>query len=344
MKKICNILIGYIWMVKMKLFDKYFQPYAEYCLRTTFSEEELIEIFAKEFPSCCDICKLFKIFIGKKERFYRTGMPLTLRTYSYDQNSLRSTVFIKCSSAEHSCETILHITLAPDSSLVKPFIFVFLGFDLLFISLALCAGVWQGILGLIMPLFLFMLLAACRSAEESRIPEICQEFENTLHKLENKYRGQTFLIQPINQKRKKLNFVLITPLLIIPVVLVLIFDPASTLSIRNFFDDIFGTIFFIDFPIGMCLLHYYFPQFFLHRKSGRYSIVPWGIFFLVCWGLVALGMFLETQFGRYPENGFSVVCAYLFGWAYIWFTMIPIGLFYLLIRGIQKLWNKRGVR
>ena len=25
----------------MKLFDKYFQPYAEYCLRTTLSEDEL---------------------------------------------------------------------------------------------------------------------------------------------------------------------------------------------------------------------------------------------------------------------------------------------------------------
>ena len=128
-------------------------------------------------------------------------------------------------------------------------------------------------------------------------------------------------------------------LLTVPIVLALVFDPASTLSLRNFLSDIFGTIFLIDFPIVMCLLHYYYPQFFRHRKSGHYSIVPWGIFFFVCWGIVALGMFLETQFGRYPENGFSVACAYLFGWAYIWFTMIPIGLFYLLFRGIQKLWH-----
>ena len=40
----------------------------------------------------------------------------------------------------------------------------------------------------------------------------------------------------------------------------------------------------------------------------------------------------------------SVVCAYLFGWAYIWFTMIPIGMIYLLIRLIQKLWLKRRQR
>ena len=139
----------------------------------------------------------------------------------------------------------------------------------------------------------------------------------------------------------KKRLIPIAPLLTVPIVLVLIFDPASTLSLRNFFGDIFGTIFFIDFPIVMCLLHYYFPQLFRHRKSGHYSIVPWGIFFLVCWGIVALEMFLETQFWGYPENGFSVACAYLFGWMFIWFTMIPIGLIYLLIRGIQKLCQKR---
>ncbi len=143
---------------------------------------------------------------------------------------------------------------------------------------------------------------------------------------------------------KKHRFLLIGLLLILPVVLVVVFEPASTLSLRNFLEDIAGTVFFIDFPIGMCLLDYYYPQLFRSRKSGRYSILPWVIFFLVCWGIVALGMFLETQFGRYPENGFSVVCAYLFGWLYIWFFMIPIGLIYLLFRLIQKCLQKRGKR
>ena len=140
---------------------------------------------------------------------------------------------------------------------------------------------------------------------------------------------------------RKIRFLWIVLLLLLPHILVITFDPASTLSLRNFLGDISGTIFFIDLPIGMCLLHYYFPQLFRHRKSGHYSIVPWGIFFLVCWGIVALEMFLETQFGRYPENGFAVGCAYFFGWAYIWFTMIPVGLIYLLIRLIEKLWQKR---
>ena len=136
---------------------------------------------------------------------------------------------------------------------------------------------------------------------------------------------------------RKIRFLWIVLLLLMPHILVIIFDPASCLSLYNFVSDICETIFFIDLPIGMCLLHYYFPQLFRHRKRGHYSIVPWGIFFLFCWGVVALGMFLDTQFGRYPENGFAVACAYLFGWVYIWFTMIPIGLIYLLIRLIQKL-------
>ena len=142
---------------------------------------------------------------------------------------------------------------------------------------------------------------------------------------------------------KKFQFLLIFILLTLPIIAVLLLEPASMLSCRNILSDIAGTLFWIDLPIGMCLLHCYYPQLFRHRKSGHYSIVPWGIFFLVCWGIVALDMFLETQFGRYPENGFSVACAYLFGWAYIWFTMIPIGLIYMLIRLILKLLQKRGL-
>ena len=143
---------------------------------------------------------------------------------------------------------------------------------------------------------------------------------------------------------KNIRFLWISLLLLLPHILVIAFDPASCRSMYDLVSDVCGTICFIDLPIGMCLLHYYFPQLFRHRKRGHYSIVPWGIFFLFCWGMVALGMFLDTQFGRYPENGFSVVCAYLFGWAYIWFTMIPIGMIYLLIRLIQKLWLKRRQR
>ena len=39
----------------MKIFDKYFQPYAEYCIRTTLSEDELKETLAKECPAAADV-------------------------------------------------------------------------------------------------------------------------------------------------------------------------------------------------------------------------------------------------------------------------------------------------
>ena len=128
--------------------------------------------------------------------------------------------------------------------------------------------------------------------------------------------------------------------LILPVILVLRFDPASTLSRWNIVESIAGTLIFIDFPIGMCLLHYNFPQ--LVYKNGRISLIPWVIFFFVSWGIVALGMYLSIQLGRGPDNGFAAVCAYLFGWLCIWIFMIPIGLIYLLFRQIQKLWKKRS--
>ena len=41
--------------IQMKLFDKYFKPYAEYCLRTTFSENELKEALIKECPATSDV-------------------------------------------------------------------------------------------------------------------------------------------------------------------------------------------------------------------------------------------------------------------------------------------------
>ena len=50
----------------MKLFDKYFQPYAEYCIRTTFSEDELKEALAQECPATSDVLswKAIKAAIG----------------------------------------------------------------------------------------------------------------------------------------------------------------------------------------------------------------------------------------------------------------------------------------
>ena len=323
----------------MNIFDKFFKPYADYCLRTTFSEDELKEVFEEELPSYDNFISIFKL-VGNDEKkvcFFKTKTALVIRPVMYCRNSLRGVISIKCGKVGSASETLLHITIAPPD--ISIFLWIILCFSIGMGILMLCAGLWQAVFPWFTLVFLFVVLAVCRSSAEQEIPKIRQAFENTLRHFEDKYRGHSILIQQSDISVKKINFLWSSLLLIVPIVLVLVFDRTSTLSFRNFAGNIAGTIFFIDFPIGMCLLYYYFPQLFRHNKSGHYSIVPWGIFFLVCWGIVALGMFLATRFGEYPENGFSVVCAYLFGWAYIWFTMIPIGLIYLLIRGFIKLWH-----
>jgi hypothetical protein len=231
----------------------------------------------------------------------------------------------------------LHLTIAPQN--ISLFCWIYFGFAVLMGILLLCDGNWQAVVPLVMIAFMFLILHLCRSAAENEIPEISKAFEQALRTIEEKYRSGTISAPPSPKAKPKINYPLTVLLLILPIVLVLVFDSASTLSFRNFLENIARSIFFLDFPIGMCLLHYYYPQLFQHRKSGHYSIVPWGIFFLVCWGIVALWMFIEIQFGRYPDNGFSVFCAYFFGWVYIWVTMIPIGMIYLLIRLIQKIWQ-----
>ena len=45
----------------MNIFDKFFKPYADYCLRTTFSEDELKEVFEEELPSYDNFISVFKL-------------------------------------------------------------------------------------------------------------------------------------------------------------------------------------------------------------------------------------------------------------------------------------------
>ena len=321
----------------MKIFEKYFVPYAEYTLRTTLSEEELKAAFEKEFPPVFSFAAFQAGFGTDKFSFTRGSKPFHLHPGTTGRNSFRGEISIRCEKANFSSDTILHLTIAPQN--MSLFCWIYVSFAMMMGILLLCAGKWQAVVPLVMIAFMFLILLLCRSAAENEIPEISKAFEQALRTIEEKYRYGIISDSQHQTAKPKINYPLTVLLLILPIVLVLVFDPASTLSFRNFLENIAGSIFFLDFPIGMCLLHYYYPQLFRHRRSGYYSIVPWGIFFLACWGIVALWMFIETQFGRYPDNGFSVVCAYLFGWAYIWVTMIPIGMIYLLIRLIQKIWQ-----
>ena len=172
----------------MKFFDALFKPYAEYCLRTTFSEDELKKVFAREIPLHSGFAAGFRaMLLGKRITFFRTHKPLVLMPCRCGRNSLWCSIFIQCAQAEYSPETILHITIAPQNT--KWFIRVLLCFYLLLGLLAWPAKVWQMFpVLLLMPVFSWMALASCRLATEGEIPQIQKELERALRNLEKKYR------------------------------------------------------------------------------------------------------------------------------------------------------------
>ena len=125
-------------------------------------------------------------------------------------------------------------------------------------------------------------------------------------------------------------------LLILPVVLILLFDQAAWKSRYDLISEILGTIFFVYLPIGMCLWHWFKPDHF----RGLRCVIQAGLLSLVSWAYVAGSMWIDCHTGRYPDNGFSVFCgAYALGWFYIWVTMIPIGAVYLIFRGVLNLFE-----
>ena len=174
----------------MKIFDKYFAPYAEYCLRTTLSEEELKAAFENEFPMETDIFskKAWKA-IGGKQIMFRRNMrsPFILfPMVMHQRNSARGKLFIRCEKAEYSMYTILHITIAPAN--IKWLVYFMLCFIILWGSAAVCAKFWWGLLiSMAFVGFLFFILECCRAMAADEIPKIRQAFEQTLRTIEEKY-------------------------------------------------------------------------------------------------------------------------------------------------------------
>ncbi len=167
------------------IFDRFFKPYAEYCLRTTLSEDELKNALEQEFSGYF-ITSINALFSKEEVSFCRTGKPLTLSPVLRGRNSLRGEIHIKCRKAEPGKETVLDITIVPqDTGLLVWIIFVFaVAMTILF----LCAGTWKAVAPLILIGFQFVILAMCRSIGESEVPEIQRAFETTLRQLEKKYK------------------------------------------------------------------------------------------------------------------------------------------------------------
>ena len=107
----------------MKIFDKYFQPYAEYCLRTTLSEEELKEALAQECPATSDVLswKAVKAAFGLSKTIVFAcdpDDPLHLHPIKAYRNTSRGDLFIRCEKASDG-ETILHISIAQSEKIKR---------------------------------------------------------------------------------------------------------------------------------------------------------------------------------------------------------------------------------
>ncbi len=172
----------------MKLFDKYFQSYAEYCVRTTLSEEELKNAVKEECPAKWDTLswKVIKSSLHlSKELLFSCDPDDPLKLYSCrsGRNGLQGEISIQCEKC--STGTILHIKIAPGKS-AKTFAF-------LWIATALTGGIivsgfsWWGILAALFYIGWFFIVAEfCRANATEEVPKVRQGLTLLLKKLEQK--------------------------------------------------------------------------------------------------------------------------------------------------------------
>ena len=169
------------------IFDRFFRPYAEYCLRTTLSEDELKTSLDKELPGYF-IASVKAVFGKEKVPFCRTWNPLILCPVLRGRNSMRGVVSIQCRKAESGKEMVLDISIAPEDA--RLFAWLFLIACIAFLIVFIRAGSWWFGGPLLMAGFLFVILAASRSFADSEIPVIKQTFADSLRKLEKKYKDK----------------------------------------------------------------------------------------------------------------------------------------------------------
>ena len=167
------------------IFDRFFSPYAEYCLRTTLSEDELKNALAKELPGYL-FASVKAVFCKEEVFFCRTGKPLILHPVLRGRNSLRGEIRIQCRETETADETALDVTIKPQN--LGWLVWIIFIFAVAMTVLLLRAGTWMAAAPLIVIGFQFAVLAACRSIGESEVPEIQRAFEETLRWLEKKYK------------------------------------------------------------------------------------------------------------------------------------------------------------
>ena len=167
------------------LLNRFFEPYAEYTLRTTLSEEALRAALKKECGFLAALKKSFTLVTSGIVPFHlvRSKEEIVLRPFCRGRNSLRGNVHITMRKDPHSPETILYVAIRPPD--VRWFCVLWLGFLLLWTVGALGSRQWIALLAVpFMAGGFFLVMHLCRIFAEKEIPQIRSSFEVLIRKLE----------------------------------------------------------------------------------------------------------------------------------------------------------------
>ena len=167
------------------IFKRFFKPYAEYCLRTVLSEDELKTALETKFPKDGFFSANEAVLSEETVIFFKTARPLTVKPVLCGRNNMRGVISIHCRKAEPGNESVLDITITPRND--RWLGWGISGFCIMAV-LIFCFGMWQGVFPLLMAGFLFLNLVLSRSYAANETPVIQREFENTLRQLEKKYK------------------------------------------------------------------------------------------------------------------------------------------------------------
>ena len=175
------------------ILNKYFQPYAEYCIRSSFSEEELEKVLKAELSTSKDLFSGIKAYWGMEEKtvfLLCPGKKLKLIPARYGRNTMRGNLFIRCEKAFQSSETLLHITITPEKS-GKYLLYALWLFAIFTGSIIIYKVWWTLFFFLLWFIFSFIVLSACRGMGESETQQIRQDFTELLRMLEKKYQKKS---------------------------------------------------------------------------------------------------------------------------------------------------------
>ena len=170
----------------MKIIDRFFQPYEEYSIRTTLSEEELKEALKKECPDSSALSwKVFKASFGMSKTMVfmrRRDDPFRLFPVRGRRNTMRGEVHIECEKISDDV-TVLHISIAPDGRL-KGLVWAFCIYSLIF-GIAASMFLWYLIfLPLVFFGFMLFVMVCCNGDAQGEVPETRRGFREMLKRLE----------------------------------------------------------------------------------------------------------------------------------------------------------------